>query len=185
MALKLITAPSIEPVTTTILKAYMRIDGTDMDTLLTSLLAAARSYAENFQNRAYLTQTWELTLDDFPSRDIIELARPPLASVTTVKYTSVAGVEATWAAANYIVDTDSTPGRICLADGISWPSDELQPINGVKIRYTAGATAASAVSENVKLAIMAHVAYFFDNPTGDSVPPWVDRLLSLERLVPI
>jgi hypothetical protein len=48
------------------------------DTLLTSLITAARRRAENFQNRAYLDQTWELWLDQFPSEDHIDIPLPPL-----------------------------------------------------------------------------------------------------------
>lgn len=184
MELKLITAPTVEPVTLTTMKAYLRIDGTDSDTLLTSLLAAGRAYAEAFQNRAYLTQTWEASFDDFPESPF-ELPRPPLASVTSIKYTNSAGVEATVTSSDYQVDTDSTPGRVALKDGVSWPNVTLQPLAGVKVRFVCGNTTASPVSDLVKNAIMAYVAYFYDNPTGTEVPPWIKALLNLERLVPV
>ena len=58
MSLQLITPPSAEPISLTDMKLYLRIDGTTYDTLLTSLLAAARDYAQRRQRRAYLTQTW-------------------------------------------------------------------------------------------------------------------------------
>lgn len=184
MELKLITAPSIEPVSLTTMKSYLRIDGTDMDTLLTALIAAGRSYAERFQNRAYLTQTWEASFDAFPDSPV-ELPLPPLASVTSIKYTNSAGVEATMSSLDYIVDTDSTPGRVALKSGVSWPSVTLQPVNGVKIRFVAGATVATSVSALVSNAIMAYVAYFYDHPDGSEVPTWIKALLALERLVPV
>jgi len=48
------------------------------DDLITALIVAAREYAEGFQNRAYITQTWQLWLDDWPGRDYIEIPLPPL-----------------------------------------------------------------------------------------------------------
>ena len=48
------------------------------DTLISSLITAARQHCETFQNRAYITQTWELWLDAFPGEDHIDIPLPPL-----------------------------------------------------------------------------------------------------------
>lgn len=184
MQLKLITAPTVEPVSLTTVKSYLRIDGTDSDTLLTSLIAAGRAYAEAFQNRAYLTQTWEASFDSFPDSPF-ELPKPPLASITSIKYMDSDGAESTISSSDYQVDPDSTPGRVALKDGKSWPSVTLQPLAGVKVRFVCGNTTAASVSSLTVNAILAYVSYFYDNPTGTEVPPWIKALLNLERLVPV
>ena len=80
------TPPAIEPVTLEELKDHLRVDSVDEDALLTGLLAAAREWCEGFQNRAYITQTLQLWLDEWPAGNAIVLPRPPLQSVASVKY---------------------------------------------------------------------------------------------------
>src|ERR1051325_11329554 len=100
MALTLSTAPTVEPVSLDEAKGQVRVelDFHSDDALILGLIAAARRLAEVFCGRAFLTQTWDLTLDAFPSgwgprwpatlggRDAIRLPRPPLQSVSYVKY---------------------------------------------------------------------------------------------------
>jgi len=63
MGLKQTVAPALEPVSLTEAKLHLRIDTTAEDVLISSLIKAARQYCENYQRRAYITQTWELWLD--------------------------------------------------------------------------------------------------------------------------
>src|SRR5690606_14420890 len=140
-----------------------RVDGTDEDTLITGLIAAARETVETFAGRALITQTWELVLDDWPDSDTIKLPRPPLQSVTSVTYVDEAGVSHTLSSASYIVDTDSEPGRLVLKAGESWPSETLQAANGVRVRYAAGYGAAAAVPEKFKLAVKLLAVHWYEN----------------------
>jgi len=48
------------------------------DDLISRIIKAARLDCERFQNRAYITQTWDLWLNAFPVKDYIELPLPPL-----------------------------------------------------------------------------------------------------------
>lgn len=184
MALRLVTAPSEEPVALADMKTYLRVDGTDADTLLSSLIRAGREYCEAFQNRAYITQTLELVLDEFPDMPL-NLPRPPLQSVSSIRYVDQSGVETVWDPSNYLVDPISEPGRIAFAHGKSWPSVTLQPVNAVRIQFVAGYGAAAAVPESVKTAIKLFVAHRFENPETDIVPDAVHALLWPERVVPV
>jgi hypothetical protein len=51
---------------------------TTEDTELDILIESARQYCEDFQNRAYINQVWELWLDKWPDRDYIQIPKPPL-----------------------------------------------------------------------------------------------------------
>src|ERR1035441_8272837 len=94
MALKLYTPPSVEPVTLDEAKTHLKQDSSDDDLYISGLIAVARQYCEEFQRRAYVTQTWELWLDQFPPYDQvvnnfhshIDIPFPPLASISSVKY---------------------------------------------------------------------------------------------------
>jgi hypothetical protein len=80
MALKQKVAPAVEPLTLEEAKNHLRVDADidEDDALINNLIAAARQDCEKFQNRAYITQTWELWLDAWPEKDYIELPLPPL-----------------------------------------------------------------------------------------------------------
>lgn len=133
------------------------------DNLITDLITAAREYCEVFQRRAYLTQTWELWLDEFPGVDYIQLSRPPLASVTSIEYYNTSDVKATMSASDYFVDTWSTPGCVSLNYGKSWPSTTLRPKNGVCVTYVAGETSAASVSKKVKQAMLLLIGHWYEN----------------------
>lgn len=160
------------------------------DSLISALITAAREYCENIQHRALCTQTWELVLDDWPNEDYIELPMPPLQSVTSVKYKDTAGTETTWASTNYIVDPDSFVGRLALAYGITWPSGELYPAGGIRIRFVCGYGVASAVPQAVKQAMLLLIGHWYENREAvnignivNDIPFAVNALLGFNRVV--
>lgn len=163
MTLKLITAPATEPVTASEAKSHLRVDTTADDTLIGTLITAARQHVENHLRRALITQTWELVMDAFPAGDVIRLPRPPLVSVTSIKYTDEDGNESTFSSAAYVVDTDSTKGRVVLKSGETWPSDTLAAANGVRVRYVAGYGEASAVPRPIRQAILLLIGTLYEN----------------------
>lgn len=188
MSLKLITPAAVEPITLTEAKAHLKVDHTDDDILITSLIVAAREHAEGFQNRALVTQTWELVLDAWPRGDSIDMPLPPLQSVTSIKYKDTEGVESTWAATNYIVDIDSFKGRVALAYGISWPSESLYPVGAIRIRFVAGYGLAVSVPEMTKAALKFGVQLNYDALKTDErkqIENARDVLLALNRVTPI
>ena len=60
MNLTLKTAPETEPVSLNEAKAFLRVDSDEDDNYITSLIKTAREWCEDYQHRAYITQTWEL-----------------------------------------------------------------------------------------------------------------------------
>lgn len=189
MALKLITAPTSEPISLTEAKSHLRIDTTDDDTLITSLIVAAREYAQGFQNRAFVTQTYELWLDAWP--EYIQIPRPPLQSITSIKYYGTDNIEYTMAPADYFADSKSEPGRVVLAYGKSWPSTTLRPANGIVVTFVAGYGAAASVPQQVKQAMLLLVSWWYENreaaTTGKvskEIEFAVHALLWMDRIVP-
>lgn len=166
MALELITPPAVEPVTLTEAKKQCRVelDFIDEDDFISSLITSAREYCEGFSNRAYLTQTWGLWLDNLPVGACIRIPLPPLQSVTSIKYYDTANVEAIMAVADYFVDDKSEPGRVSLAYGKSWPSTTLRPVNGIFIEFVAGyGNAPTAVPKKVKQAMLLLIGYWYEH----------------------
>ncbi len=138
MTLRVVTAPAAEPLTLAEAKLHLRVDHTLDDDLITALITVAREYAENYTRRAFIQQTLEYTTHCFPAGGVFELPRPPLQSVTSIKYIDVDGVLQTVDAADYQVDTYREPGLVKPAYLESWPIVVRSDFNAVQIRYVAG-----------------------------------------------
>lgn len=164
MALVLYAAPAAEPVSTTEAKSHLRVDHATDDTLIASLVQAAREMAEQQTRRALITQTWDLYLDDWPDGGELRLYLPPLQSVTSIQYTDSSGSVATFGTANYYVDTYREPGAVVLNDGCSWPATTLRETSGIQVRFTCGyGTAGSAVPMPIRQAILMATGHWYEN----------------------
>lgn len=186
------SAPSIEPVTLADMKSHLEVYDTGKDSYITGLITAARAYCEQVQGRAYITQTLELTRDDFPaSSDPLLLPLPRLQSVTSVKYTPDAtGVLTTLAASKYIVDTKSEPGRVVLNVDEEWPDDDLIATGGVVVVYKSGyGDAASSVPSTILHAIKVLAASWYEQRSAlseagvSAIPLGLANLLAIERIL--
>ncbi|MCG3168189.1 MAG: hypothetical protein POELPBGB_03989 [Bacteroidia bacterium] len=148
--------------TTAEAKTHCRVDISDDDALIDRLITAARRRVEHDSLHALLTQTWELVLGGFPDADRIELPYPPLQSITSVTYVDSAGASTTWSSSNYHADTDSTPGRLVAAYGVSWPTFTPRPYSAVRVRYVAGWTAADSVPAELRQAVLLLVGHWYE-----------------------
>jgi uncharacterized phiE125 gp8 family phage protein len=199
MPYKVITQPTVEPVTLADVKLHCRVDHTDEDTYISGLLKAAREYCENFTGRAFVERTLQYNLNKWPSRKVIYLPRPPLVSVTSVIYHTTTGTPITLTAGtDYLVDADSEPGAILLPDGKTWPTASLYPLNPIRITYIAGYEAETGppvnyrvnIPEYVNHAIKLYVGSLYENreavlPAGHigrTLPMGMESLLWQERV---
>jgi uncharacterized phiE125 gp8 family phage protein len=163
VAVTVITPPAEEPISLAAAKDHLRVDHEADDGLIGALITAVRDFAEEFQNRTYVTQVLELSLDAWPDKPVIQLPRAPLQDVVSVTYRDYTGAESEWARDNYQVDPRSTPGRLALAYGRSWPSVTLPRIAGITIRYTAGYGAADQVPEKFKRAMLLIIGHLYEH----------------------
>lgn len=125
---------------------------TSEDDYLESLVTSARSYCEESQNRAYITQVWEMALDNFPMFEI-EIPIGNLKTVDSITYKNSSGVQATLAATEYITSIRGITGSIVPAYGKSWPAFTPYPVDAVIVTFTCGYGSASDVPEKIKQAI--------------------------------
>jgi uncharacterized phiE125 gp8 family phage protein len=133
------------------------------DPHLLRFIKAARQRAEMITGRQIVTATWDLDFDRFPCFDEpIFLPKPPLQSVTSILYTSTAGVSTTWTSSEYIVSTHREPGIIRPAFGETYPSARNQ-LDSIRVRYVAGYGAQSACPELLKAAMLLLLGHWFDH----------------------
>lgn len=170
-AAKITVAAVEEPVSLAEMKANARIDHATEDALLSMYIATARQHCEDINRRAFVQRTCVAKLSCWPHDGVIELPYPPLNSVTSIVYTDEADDEATFASANYIVDTHSEPGRIVLKTGLSWPGVPLQVGLPISITFVAGFGAAEDVPERYRLAILAFASAYNENREAFLIAP--------------
>lgn len=180
MTLRLITAPAAPTVATATVKSFLRVDHSTDDTMIESLVKAASEKGEALARRAFITQTLEMTLDEWPSDSILTVLRPRLQSVTSVKYLDEDAVEATWT--DYTVDAKSEPGRIIFH---SLPSVSLLESGGITVRFVAGYGASeSNVPDRIKQAVMQLVAHWYElRGASFDVPKPIRDMFVAERVV--
>jgi uncharacterized phiE125 gp8 family phage protein len=141
------TAPAVEPVTLAEAKQHLRVDIDDDDTYIEALIVAARQYAEEYLDRALISQQLAVRMDTFPYE--FELPRPPMATSGTLTTTAVTyaldpgsastavPTTTTLSTSSYRVDRDDTPGRIRTVYNGTWPSHLSDP-NSVTVTWWAG-----------------------------------------------
>lgn len=156
-------APATTPVTSTEAKLHCRVDHSADDTIFTRLIEVARRQCEQISGWAFVTRTYTAQLDAWPRGGCIELPNPPLQSVTSIAYTDDVGGSHTIPASDYVVDTHSTPGRIVLKDGATWPSETLQVGGAVTITFVAGFGDADDVPEQYKQAMLLLIGHLYEN----------------------
>jgi uncharacterized phiE125 gp8 family phage protein len=184
---KLKTAATSTPMSRQDVKDHLRLDTTDDDNLVDRLTTAATHKIETDTGRALFTQTWTIYMDDWPRvnsrsrgahthgrldyKDAIIVTRPPLSSVSSIKYKDVDGTQQTLAASQYQVDTNSEPGRIMLEPGSSgWPALETGRIAPIEIEFIcgygstqwSGSTAGSVPAEAIQ-AMLLLIGHWYEN----------------------
>lgn len=199
MALELVTAPTVEPLSLVEAKAHLRVSHDHEDALIELLIKAATAHVDGkdgFLGRALVQQTWDLVIDEFPANEV-RIPLPPLQEVLFIEYDDGDGIIQTLATDQYTVDVVSEPGWI-VPGSSGWPTT-FDGINAVRIRFVAGyeSTAdsppdlAGNVPAAIKAALLLTIGHLYANRetvlAGAGVSaiqlPWgIDHLLRPYRV---
>ncbi|UFT98095.1 head-tail connector protein [Radiobacillus kanasensis] len=151
MHLKVITEPMEEPLGVEVVKSYLRLDHSEEDTLLKSMITVAREQAENFTRRSIASKTYELTLEEFQNK--IKIPNPPLQTMESITVKDKSGTVTN--VTNYMF-SESEPAIL----HVEWPEVELYPVDAIKIRYTSGY---DTVPKSLEQAMLLHVSHLYEN----------------------
>ena len=134
-------------------KLFLRVSTNADDELISSLIKAAREYAEKRTGRSLVRKDYILSLNRFPNMYMdcttaIELQFPPLVQCDTIKYIGTDGVEHPLSSGiDFQVDFSSEPGRVCpTATNLFWPATMYGVMNAVRVFYSAGYEPQSSLS---------------------------------------
>ena len=156
-------------------KAWLKIDITTDDALITSLIKAATLEIEKYIRRELLTKLFILYLDTFPLQSILSLSyrysnynnilvkRSKLNDIASIEYFSDS-VLTVFDNSLYDFTFDNQYAEIYLIDLNSvWPITDIRK-QAVQITFSAGfGVDESFVPEDLKLALKMLVAFLYEN----------------------
>lgn len=162
-------------------KDYLRLDENEDEIYVRTLIASATSYAQETLNRSLVNRSIVLALDgageielplqegmydgaDIPRmNDKIKLPFGNVQSITSIKYYDKHDNEYIFEPSNYYLDNFSSPARVILRDGATWPSS-LRDANGLQIEYVSGyGNNPKQVPEQIRVAMLQYIAFLYEH----------------------
>jgi len=131
--LRQISAAAALPLHIDIVKKHLIIEHDDDNDLLTTYIASATQWVEDYINRALVQQSWVNLQNCFGGS--IQLNRLPILAVDSIKYIDDSDQQLIVPASDYRVGVES--GKVTLKSGKSWPTTLLIE-EGVCTTFQAG-----------------------------------------------
>ena len=155
---------STEPVTAAEAKLFCRVTDSSQDTVVDSLIVAARQYAEQLTEIDLVPHYGYILAPGGPPEgaDEFPINRFPVVSIASITYLDGDGDSQTFSSANYSLKT-SHPAVIYLADGQFWPEVTTGLDTTFQITLTTGFATPAVVPAEFKLAIKMLVKYWWEN----------------------
>lgn len=161
------TPATLQPVSLDEAKDYCDYEDNDRDGQFLSLIKAATERLEHDTERAFCTQTCKLYLPWFPCE--IQIAKPPVSSITSIAYVDADGDSQTLSTSIYQSNLKRTPPRIVEAYNQVWPTTRYDTENCVTVTFVAGYGNPADVPFQAKEAIKVLVKRWFDGCDGDAM----------------
>lgn len=181
MRLSINTAPTTEPATLAEVRAWLRLpdDVTTDDTMIENILIpAARKACEAWCNRAFISQKWQISLDCQP--DVIELPLGYVTEVDSIKTIDDDGsTETTESSTTTYHAVTGEWARVFLRVGAVWTTT-TRSYDVMRIVYTVGWANAAALPPELKQAVIATAAYWYENEDelkAGAVPPHAEAAM--------
>lgn len=182
----LLAGPAEEPVSLAEAKAFLKVDDTAEDALITTLIGAARLHIEGVTGRALLAQSWRVVLDAWPESRVVKLPVSPFMAVTEINAVDEAGALHAIPLAQFMGE----PDRLLLPRSVAG-MPVLRERQGIEIDYVAGfGTEPSDVPADIRQALLVLVGYWFEHRdavivagSGAVVPSGFDRLVAGHKRV--
>lgn len=151
-------------------KTHLRRSDDSDQLYITGLISLVTGIAQEICGRAFISSTWTAYLDVFPTDGgAIELPRPPVQSITSVKYYDEDNALQTLSSAVYQLDAKQEPAQLSLQQDQSWPGTYTRP-NAVQIAFVAGyGDDPDDVPAEIRQALLMLLAHYYFNRKEVSV----------------
>ena len=187
MTLLRTVAPSEAPVTLADAKAHLRVDHSDEDAYISSLIDAAVAMVDGNGSlgRAMVTQTWAKWVSQAPG--VVRIGMGPFIALTDVSYYDTDSVLQAATVTDFEVRLDDDFVTVRPKDNKVWPAATTRE-DAIRITFTAGFGAASDVPSGLKHALLLLVGLWYENREAASdltlkdIPMGVDALIGMERV---
>ena len=186
--IEIVTPPAAEPLTLSEVKAQLRIEHNDDDTLIARLIQTAVAYIDvvGTVGKAMISQTWGEWIAPNPSTVLLSLG--PVQSVSAIRFYDTDNVLQTATLSDFFVL--GTKGRTTIRPKPSkaWPTT-FDRDDAIKIEYVIGfGGSPSDVPQTVRHGLMMLVAHWYENRENEligtiskTLPHGFEALIDYER----
>lgn len=159
-------------------KAYLRIDHTDEDTLITALVAAATEAVAQMTGQVLGEEVWAFKVPAPTSGDLV-LPVFPVRSVNEITYLDRDGAPQDADPADFLLFSMLPEPALRPDVGKSWPSAAVRP-DAVTVEVTAGMT---ELPPALKVAILMMTGHFYQNRSAVDEGQKIEAPLAVSMLV--
>ena len=153
----LLAGPTLEPLSLDEMRVYLRLETSEEDGLVLSLIKAARNAVEQGSRRALMAQKWRLRLPRFPQDKSLRLPISPILSLDAVRTFDALGNPVVLDLASFQLD-----GSTLSLSASLMPSEGDGA--GIEIDLTAGfGTQPTDVPEALRQAMRMLVAHYYEH----------------------
>ena len=166
-AYEVTVAPAEKALELTTVKEYLKIPAsvTNHDAILNLMIDIVTQIAEDFTKRDFINRTSTTYRDFFLRRSNrgFLIRRSKLTTVNSIKY-FIDDVLTTFDSNKFFITKANDYSTIMLKSGEDWPSDTDERADAIEIEFISGFGAtASNIPEDLRGAMLQHIAAFFEN----------------------
>ncbi len=151
------------PVSLAEAKTHLRVDLSDDDNYIESLIIMATHVVEQYTRLFIVENTVDVYYDQFP--DYFNLQYGNLQTVVHLKYYDTDNSQQTLSSSNYEMDKYAQPALVYRSQGSTWPSTYDKP-NAVHLRFNGGIEFQeydAKLPRPLKHAILLLIGHFYEN----------------------
>jgi uncharacterized phiE125 gp8 family phage protein len=180
MSSLLLTAPAVEPLSLAEAKAFLRVETSDDDDVITALIAAARLHVEAQTRRALITQSWRIAFDCWPADGWLSIVPAPLQVLAAARVYDANNVAQALDVSAFVLDKGAS-ALIFAPWALAAPGRFAA---GIELDVTVGyGDAAVDVPQPLRQAIRLLIAHWYENrglvTTGANYSPLPQTVAAL------
>jgi uncharacterized phiE125 gp8 family phage protein len=164
-SIKRTTDTSTEPITVSEAKAHLRVDTTDDDSYITSLIKVARQSAEISLRRSLgVNQVYQVAYKTYPTvQRKLRIPNPPFISISSLKYFDLSNTEHTVSSDNLVVDsTGDTNAFVAIKSSTIFQEISFEKIAPVVLTYTAGYSDVADIPQPIIQGMYLLLSHYYD-----------------------